>query len=259
VKWASYIPPTALVKSSLKGAFNADGELVADEENAPSAGAFLATLGNARGIIRGRVLSYLPIKQDFESFQLTEITTNTFEEPTKFAYPPLPWIGARLRFEVREKDGAKALCKTTENKLLQRGTVFFGHSEMKNYTIEADVLTEGNRRKMSEVGVINQRYAVILKGNSQQLEINSTQERIKESVPFKWNANAWYRIKARVDVAPDGSGVVRAKAWAKGELEPDKWLIEVKHSRAHPMGNPGLFSLAPLERAWIDNISVTQN
>jgi outer membrane protein assembly factor BamB len=259
VKWATFIPPTALVKSTMKGSFNANGELVADEENVPSAGAFMATSGNARGIIRGRVLSYLPIKQDFESFELSETTTNMVEPGTKFAYPPLPWIGARLRYEVRDKDGAKALCKTTENKLLQRGTIFFGHSDMKNYTIEADVLTEGNRRKMSEVGLINQRYAIILKGNSQQLEINSNQERIKESVPFKWEANKWYRIKARVDVAPDGSGVVHAKAWLRGEQEPAKWLIEVKHAHAHPMGNPGLFSLAPLERAWIDNISVTQN
>jgi hypothetical protein len=260
VKWASYIPPTALVKSTMKGSFNVDGELVADADNVPSAGAFMATVGNARGIIRGRVLSYLPIKQDFEAFQLTETTTNAVEEPTKFAYPPLPWIGARLRFEVREKDGNKGLCKTIENKLLQRGTVFFGHSDMKNYTIEADVLTEGNKRKMSEVGVVNQRYAIILKGNSQQLEINSNQERIKEAVPFKWEANKWYHIKARVDVAPDGSGIVHAKAWAKGETEPDKWLIEVKHNHAHPMGNPGVFAFAPQDqRAWIDNVSVTAN
>jgi outer membrane protein assembly factor BamB len=260
VKWASYIPPTALVKSSLKGSFNANGELVAEAENVPSAGAFMATLGNARGIIRGRVLSYLPIKQDFESFQLTETTTNQVEEPTKFAYPPLPWIGARLRFEVREKDGNKGLCKTIENKLLQRGTVFFGHSDMRNYTIEADVMTEGNKRKMSEVGVINQRYAVILKGNSQQLEINSNQERIKEAVPFKWSANQWYRIKARVNVAADGSGTVHAKAWPKNEAEPEKWLIEVKHKHAHPMGNPGVFSFAPQDqRAWIDNVVVMAN
>jgi hypothetical protein len=182
------------------------------------------------------------------------------EEPTKFAYPPLPWNGARLRFEVREKDGTKALVKTIDNKLLQRGTTFFGHSDMKNYTIEADVLTEGNRRKMSEVGLINQRYVIILKGNSQQLEINSNQERIKEAVPFKWSANQWYRMKARVDVAADGTGVVRAKAWPKGEAEPDKWLIEVKHTHAHPMGNPGLFSFAPQEmRTWIDNVAVTAN
>jgi outer membrane protein assembly factor BamB len=260
VKWESYIPPTALVKSSMKGSFNANGELVASDENVPSAGAFRGTIGDASGIIRGRVLSYLPIKQDFESFELSETTTNHVEEPTKFAHPPLPWVGARLRFEVREKDGSKALVKTIDNKLLQRGTIFFGHSDMKNYTIEADVLTEGNRRKMSEVGVINQRYAIILKGNSQQLEVNSNQERIKEAVPFKWSANQWYRLKARVDVAPDGSGVVRAKAWPRGEQEPDKWLIEVKHQHAHPMGNPGLFSFAPQEmRAWIDNVVVTQN
>lgn len=259
VKWASFIPPTALVKSTMKGSFNANGELVAEEENVPSAGAFMATVGDARGIIRGRVLSYLPIKQDFETFQLSETTTNTVEPPTKFAYPPLPWIGARLRYEVRDKDGAKALVKTTDNKLLQRGTIFFGHSDMKNYTVEADVMTEGNRRKMSEVGVINQRYAIVMKGNSQQIEISSNQERLRESVPFKWEANKWYRLKARVDVAADGSGVVRAKAWPRGEQEPDKWLIEVKHAHAHPMGNPGLFSLAPLERTWIDNVSVTQN
>src|SRR5436190_2127539 len=42
VKWASYIPPTALVKSAMKGSFNANGELAADAENAPSAGAFMA-------------------------------------------------------------------------------------------------------------------------------------------------------------------------------------------------------------------------
>ena len=260
VQWARYVPPTALVKSAMKASFNARGEIVADEENVPSAGAFQATLGNLRGLMRGRVLSYLPIKQDFEGFQLSETTTNEVEPPTRFAYPPLPWIGARMRFDVREKDGSKALSKTIENKLLQRGTIFFGHSDMKNYTIEADVLTEGNRRKMSEVGVINQRYAIVLKGNSQQLEISSNQERLRESIPFKWTANAWYHLKARVDVAPDGSGVVRAKAWPKAEPEPDKWLIEVAHKHAHPMGNPGLFSFAPQgQRAWIDNISVTPN
>ena len=63
-----------------------------------------------------------------------------------------------------------------------------------------------------------------------------------------------------MDVAANGSGVVRAKAWPKGESEPDKWLIEVKHAHAHPMGNPGVFSFAPQEmRAWIDNVVVIAN
>jgi hypothetical protein len=35
------------------------------------------------------------------------------------------------------------------------------------------VMSEGNKRKMSTVGVINQRYRVVLKGNEQMLETTS--------------------------------------------------------------------------------------
>ena len=156
--------------------------------------------------------------------------------------------------------GTKALCKTIENKLFQRGQIFIGRPGSKNYTFEMDVLTEGNKRKMSEIGLINQRYLVVLKGNSQQLEVSSNQERFRESVPFAWVPNQWYRIKARVDVAADGSGSVKAKAWKKGEEEPAVWTIEVAHKHAHTEGAPGLFSFTPQEqRAWIDNISVVPN
>ena len=163
-------------------------------------------------------------------------------------------------FQAPGEGGTKALCKTIDDKRFQRGQVFFGHPDLRNYTIQADVLTEGNKRKMSEVGVINQRYAVILKGNAQQIEVNSNQERIRQSAPFKWSPNEWYRLKARVDVAADGSGVVRAKAWKKSDPEPEAWTIEVPHKHAHTQGSPGLFGFSPQEqRAWIDNISVTPN
>jgi outer membrane protein assembly factor BamB len=111
--------------------------------------------------------------------------------------------------------------KTIENKLFQRGQVFFGFPTLSNYTIQADVLSEGNARKMSEVGIINQRYAIILKGNSKEIEINSNQERIKTSKPFKWSPNTWYTLKSRVDMLPDGTAVVMGKAWKKGDPEPD--------------------------------------
>ena len=71
----------------------------------------------------------------FETFTLNETTTNTVEAPTFFAYPPLPWIGARFKFEVRDQDGTKALTKTIDNKSFQRGTVFIGDQSAKNYTI----------------------------------------------------------------------------------------------------------------------------
>jgi hypothetical protein len=70
----------------------------------------------------------------------------------------------------------------------------------------------------------------------------------------------WYTLKARVDLAPDGTGTVRAKAWKKGDPEPDAWTIEVPHKTGHRQGSPGLFAFSPQEmRVFIDNIRVTPN
>src|ERR1700722_16004752 len=221
VQWASFIPPTAKVKAKMNATFNADGQLAVGPEKAPSAGAFEASADGLKGYMRGRVLPGLPLKQDFESMVLTEKTTNTVEPPTAFAYPPLPWIGARFKFDVRDLESNKCLVKTIDNPFFQRAMVFMGTPDLKNYTIEADVMSDGNKRKMSTVGVINQRYRISLKGNEQALEITSNQELLRQSVPFSWKPNAWYHLKARVDVAADGSGVVRGKAWKKGEPEPE--------------------------------------
>ena len=256
LQWTNYIPPTARVRSAMKASFNADGQLVAANETIPSAGAFEATLGGIKGYIRGRVLPYPPYQQDFESFTLSE----TNAEGTAFAYPPLPWIGARFKFDVRDKDGSKVMAKTTDNRFFQRATVFIGAPTAKNYTIQADVMSEGNRRKMSEVGVIAQRYFIVLKGNDQTLEINSNLERLRVDQEFKWQPNVWYILKARVDTQADGSGVVRARAWKKGDQEPEKWTLEVPHKTAHQNGSPGLFGFSPQDmRVFIDNVSVTPN
>jgi hypothetical protein len=113
---------------------------------------------------------------------------------------------------------------------------------------------------MSEVGLINQRYLVLLKGNEQKLEINSNQDRLRVAQDFKWSANTWYRLKARVDMNADGSAVVRAKAWKRDEAEPEKWTIEVPHRLAHQSGSPGLFGFSPQDmRVYIDNLEVTPN
>jgi len=79
-------------------------------------------------------------------------------------------------------------------------------------------------------------------------------------VPFKWAPNEWYHLKSRVDVAADGSGVVRAKAWKKGEPEPAAWTSEVPVKEANQNGCPGLFGFSPQDmRFLIDNIAVTAN
>ena len=256
VKWASFVPPTAKVKSTMKASFNTGGELVAAGDSVPSAGAFEGTYENVKGYIRGRVLPYLPVHQDFESMTLTE--TNSAGQI--FAYPPLPWIGARFKFEIREKDGNKSLTKTIDNRFFQRATVFFGASDARNYTIDADVMSDGNKRKMSDVGIINQRYLIVLKGNEQRLEINSNLERFRVMQEFKWKPAVWYRMKARVDIAQDGTGMVRAKVWPKDEAEPEKWTMEAPHKTAHTSGSPGLFGFSPQDMpVYIDNITVKPN
>jgi len=287
VKFDTYVPPTALVKAKMNGAV-VDGSLTAEKATVPSAGAFQGVLNvggkEITGTMRGRVQLGLPIKLDFEGTELKEKTGpgigqeppvlpptvpagptnwNVSEPPTEFAYPPLPWTGARFRFEIRKAPGEGsnlALCKTIDNKLFQRGQVFIGHPDMKNYTMEADVMSEGNKRKLSDMGLINQRYLVVLRGNAREIEVSSNLERIKVTKPFSITPNEWYRLKVTVDVAKDGSGVVKAKAWKKTDAEPAEWLIEVPHKHAHQHGAPGFFSLTPQEqRAWIDNITVTAN
>jgi hypothetical protein len=114
---------------------------------------------------------------------------------------------------------------------------------------------------MSTVGVVNQRYLVYLNGNAQILEVVSNHDRIKASVPFHWSPGKWYRLKTRVDVAADGSGIIRGKAWEREEDEPPEWTIEVSHGKAHEKGSPGLYAFSPqsMKRVFIDNLAVTPN
>lgn len=259
-KWAHYIPPTAKVKAQMGGDFQGD-TLVIPADAKISAGAFQATATvdgkELKTDIRGRVMPNLPMMEDFESYELTD----TAPDGPKFSYPPLPWIGARFKWEVRDLDGNKVLAKTLDNIFFQRATGFIGTPDMKNYTLEADVMSDGNRRNMSIVGLVNQRYNISLIGNWQTLEVTSNADRIKVSVPFKWQPKVWYHLKTRVDVAPDGSGMVRAKAWKKGDAEPDAWTIEVPHQHANTQGSPGLFSFALQSqfRTYHDNVKVTPN
>jgi len=254
--WAKFVPPTALVKAEMDASFNEQGEMVAGSR--PSAGSWRATVGKLSGTIRGRVVVHPPYREDFESFGLGETHA---VEGAKFDYPPLPWIGGRFRWEVRERDGSKVLAKTTDNPFLTRALTFIGHPDEANYTISADVMSDGNRRGMGEMGLINQRYIIRLKGNEDKIEVNSNLDRLRVSAPFTLAPKIWYRLKTRVDMAPDGVATIRGKAWKKSDPEPATWTIEVRHEHGHARGVPGIYGLStqPAFRVYVDNVEIVPN
>lgn len=206
--------------------FSADGRRASTERDAAAGAAVLtAEADGLVGSVRFRVVYPHLFQEDFESVGINAPNPNA----PAWGRPPSHWIGSFPKWRVVEMDGTKVLEKTIANPLFQRVMTFVGDPAQSNYTMQADVRTEGNRRLMSTVGVVNQRYLIVLKANERKLEIQSNEERIKQSVPFRMNPNTWYTLKTRVDVDVDGTAVVRAKAWPRDEAEPDAWTIELTH------------------------------
>jgi len=253
-EWETFIPPTAKVKATVDAKFDGD-TLKAGADAKLSAGAFKATWNGLSGTTRGRVVAGVGYSEDFEATELA--MKNDDGEAVNF--PPLPWLGARIKWHVLERDGGKVIANRLDNVLFQRTMNFFGAAAMKDYLVEADVMTDGNRRIMSTIGLVNQRYLFTLSGNAQILEVSSNHERLKESVKYSVKPNTWYRLKTAVETKSDGSGVARAKAWPRGEDEPDAWTIEVPLRRVHRHGAPAVFAFSPQsqKRVYIDNLKVT--
>ena len=258
LSWEKWIPPTAKVKSKVDAEITKQGVLTAAKGAKLSAGAIRVSKDGLFGVTRGRVLQDLPYEENFETgFELT----NTSTDDISFSYPPLPWLGARMRWQV-QKDGENHLAGNTLDRVLfQRAINFVGHKDMKAYTMEADVMTDGDRRTKSNIGLINQRYVFALIGNGQKLEIFSNYDRFWHSVSFPVKTNVWYRLKTRVDLLEDGSGMIRAKAWEKGSPEPSEWTLEVPHAVPHRHGAPGIYAMSPQskKKVYFDNLLITYN
>ena len=116
--------------------------------------------------------------------------------------------------------------------------------------------SDGNRRGMGVVGVVNQRYIIALDGNRRELTVHSNHDRFRHAVPYRWSPGTWVRLKTRVDVDGHGSGTVRAKAWPKDAPEPTEWTLTATHETAHTHGAPGLFGFSPqaIHRVYVDDV-----
>ena len=102
------------------------------------------------------------------------------------------------------------------------------------------MLAREQRRQMGDVGVVAQRYQLVLFGNAQKLELQSWQPETARTVHqnFAWKPATWYRLKLRVD--KDGSSVrARGKAWLASDPEPEAWMLERVDPHPQPAWQPG--------------------
>ena len=225
-----------------KGKFTASADTVAQ------AGQVKATVGQVVGAARIRVVPPLPWTESFDSLAVGNAI-------------PAHWANATGKYVVRDLEGNKVLVKTTEgSSLMTRARSFMGPSDWANYTVEADVRATLKRRQMGDVGVIAQRYALVLFGNAQKLEIEPWQPEVARSasVPFAWKADTWYRMKLQVENLADGRVRARGKVWPAGEAEPAAWTIEHTDPIPNRQGSPGIFASA-LAEIFFDNLKVYSN
>ena len=110
------------------------------------------------------------------------------------------------------------LVRPRDDTVGRRAKVLIGPPTLKGYTIESDVRATEARRQRGDIGLINQRYALVLFGNGQKLELHPWQaaDEMTARVAFKWDANTWYRMKLRVDNRPDGTARGARQGLAEG-------------------------------------------
>jgi len=229
----------------LAGSVAADGTLTAPKE--PQGGLVKATVGNVTGQARVRVVTPLPYSFDFE-------------KPASEA-PASWWVGAPTKVFQRSVEGVGAvLIRPRDETVGRRAKVFFGLPTWHSYTVESDVRGREQRRQRGDVGLINQRYGLVLFGNGQKLELHPWQaaDEMTARVPFAWKPDTWYRMKLRVDNRPDGTTQVRGKVWPTGETEPEAWSIEKIDRIPHRTGSPGIYADG-ISDVYFDNIRVYQN
>ena len=139
-----------------------------------------------------------------------------------------------------------------------RSQSWMGPTQLSGYTIEADFKAEEGADKLPDMGLIAQRYVLDLMGESQQLQIRTwaAQLRMARSVPFRWEAGQWYRVKFQAVVPDSGNVELRGKAWPRNAREPEGWMIQATDPSPNRQGSPGLFGNATNAEIFIDNVTV---
>ena len=249
--------PQRVPIGNLYGELANDGTFKAPADaNALLGGAVVAKVGDVTGIARVRVVPPFPWRMGF---------TNAAADR-----PPLTWIGAGGKFAVADDNGEKLLKKLTNIDLYARARTYLGTSDMHDYTIQADVKVDAKRSagrwQIPDVGIINSRYALMLYGNHQRVELHAWQPSIPyvthKTIDYPWEPEKWYRLKLRVD-QQEGKALIQGKVWPRDGQEPAEWTLRLEDPSANTHGSPGLFGnslVSPFPSfIYYDNILVSDN
>lgn len=240
----------------LKGTVTPDGKVTVDDKVPSQQSIVVGTFEGISGRARVRVAPTVPYATDFEKL------------PDGIA--PGGWVNTQGKWIVKTVNGNKVLAKvnTVASPLIARGNAYITAPEAKDYTIEAEVQGTEVGGNMPEIGIVANRYTLFLAGNVQKLRLMSWDAipRIDKTVQFNWKPNTWYHLKLTTSIE-GGKGVIRGKAWAKGESEPAAWTVEVSDSYPIGEGSAALYGYVtgivseqnPGPEVYFDNVRITPN
>ncbi len=238
-------PAVTWTLQGLSGAVEADGRFTADAARGTQLGQVVASGGGLTASARVRVVAQPPYREGFDAVAAGQ-------------RPPYFLSGA-VRFEVAETADGKVLKKGPSPEGIHRHRTFLGAPDWSDYTVQADLMAERVGRKVGDVGLINSGYTVDLMGGHQQIQVRSWDSELRASkeVPFSWEPGTWYTLKVSVRTEA-GKGVVRAKAWPRGQPEPAAWTLVAEDPLPIERGSPGLYGYSPAP-VYFDNVEVTRN
>lgn len=228
--------------------FHIEGnKLLAPSSEQDFAGTVSTSVGDLTATARVRM--YNPASKwswDFEGYKGVQV--------------PVTWnrAFAKLKPEAFEDGTVMKVTGGTAAKGRPSHSIAIGPPGMKNYEIQADCYFLEQRRQLASVGITNERYDLILKGNSGKLEIESWQphKRLATEKSFRTDPNVWYRMKLKVVDGSDGAQVM-GKVWKRDEAEPAEWTIEKTDPHPNEVGPPGIYFFAQAD-CYIDNVVVTK-
>jgi outer membrane protein assembly factor BamB len=258
-EWLLPSPPPPMGSTTapppLRGQIS-DGKLTVAKDVPWQQGVVVARLGSdLTGRARVRVVPPLPFEVDFSKVPVGRT--------------PAGWVNCQGKYVVVEKAGARLLKKlnTNPNPLLARARAYMGMPNLTDYTVQADLLGTRAGSDMPDMGLIANRYTLLLDGNKQQLKLVSWSAlpRVDETIQFEWKPDVWYRMKLAVAVEGN-KAVVRGKVWPRGQSEPGRWTIEFTDPTPNKEGSPALYGYStgildtqPGSEVFFAKVSVTPN